>query len=256
MPFRRSYSNEAIVVHWDSARCIHTGICLRALPAVFDTSRRPWVDITAADADSIADAVARCPTGALRYERVDGGGAEEPQRPTVVMPIEDGPLLLLGDLDVRRPDGAEVTHETRLALCRCGMTHNQPFCDNTHLRRHWASGPDRPPSAGARPPATGAAAAPTRVVPLDDGPLDVEGHLRICDTGGRPLADVGRARLCRCGRSADKPYCDGSHTPADFRSRPADAPRDRLEAETPAAFTPNPRVPDPQSATENATQGG
>ena len=253
MPFRRAYANESIVVHWDSARCIHTGICLRALPEVFDTGRRPWVDIAAADADRIADAVARCPTGALRYERVDGGPAEEPQRPTVVMPIEDGPLLLIGDLDVRRPDGAEVTRETRLALCRCGMTHNQPFCDNSHLRRHWESGPGHPPAADAPAPSPGADAAATRVVALEDGPLDVRGHLRICDTGGRPLADVGRTRLCRCGRSADKPYCDGSHVTADFRTRDAVAPRDRLEAETPAAFTPNPQVPDPRRAAESSS---
>jgi uncharacterized Fe-S cluster protein YjdI len=69
VPHRRTYETDAIRVHWDSARCIHTGVCLRTLPQVFDTSRRPWVDIEAADADAIADAVERCPTGALRYER-------------------------------------------------------------------------------------------------------------------------------------------------------------------------------------------
>jgi hypothetical protein len=34
-----------------------------------------------------------------------------------------------------------------------------------------------------------------------------------------------------------------------FRSRSPWVPRDRLEAETPAAFTPNPRVPDPRATT-------
>src|SRR6476646_2619821 len=88
MANRRTYQTDAIRVHWDSSRCIHTGICLRCLPAVFDTSARPWVDLSAADADAVADAVGHCPTGALRYERLDGAAQEQPSRPTVVLPIE------------------------------------------------------------------------------------------------------------------------------------------------------------------------
>ena len=49
MPYRRDYENDAIRVHWDSIRCIHVGICLRALPQVFDTGRRPWVDAVSGD---------------------------------------------------------------------------------------------------------------------------------------------------------------------------------------------------------------
>ena len=111
--------------------------CLRALPEVFDVRRRPWVDVNAADADTIARAVEPCPTGALRYARLDGAEGEVPIRPTEVLPIEDGPLLMVGDLDVRAPDGNQITREARLTLCRCGMSRNQPFCDNSHLRTNW-----------------------------------------------------------------------------------------------------------------------
>jgi len=252
MPFRRSYANESIVVHWDSRRCIHTGICLRTLPAVFDPSRRPWVDIGAAGADAIADAVERCPTGALRYERLDGRPGEQPLRPTLVMPIVDGPLLLLGDLLVEDPDGNEIAHEQRLTLCRCGKTRNQPFCDNSHLRRGWESGPDNPPGRALPPPRDGAEGEPTRIVPLQDGALRITGHVVMCDPSGRLVVEAGRAILCRCGQSANKPYCDSSHEEAGFRSEAPEAPLDRLEAETPAAFTPNRRVPDPQAVEERA----
>jgi CDGSH-type Zn-finger protein/uncharacterized Fe-S cluster protein YjdI len=242
---RRTYSDERITVHWDSARCIHTGICLRWLPEVFDTRRRPWVDIDAADADRIAEVVERCPTGALRYERNDGSPGEEPSRPTSVLPIEDGPLLMVGDLLVEDPDGNEITHEFRLTLCRCGMTRNQPFCDNSHLRRAWKSGPSEPTPPEVPAPRDGAMEAPTRVIPGADRSLDLRGHVRVHDGEGGLVAEAGRVLLCRCGHSANKPFCDGSHETAGFRSQQPETPRDRLEADTPAAFTPNPDVPPP-----------
>ncbi len=73
MARRRVYETGEIRVHWDSSRCIHTGICLEALPEVFDIRRRPWVDVAAAEVDAIAHAVERCPTGALVQSQVAGG---------------------------------------------------------------------------------------------------------------------------------------------------------------------------------------
>jgi CDGSH-type Zn-finger protein len=44
-----------------------------------------------------------------------------------------------------------------------------------------------------------------------DGPLIVRGDFQIRDVDGSPV-DAGRTvALCRCGRSAVKPLCDGSH---------------------------------------------
>jgi CDGSH-type Zn-finger protein/uncharacterized Fe-S cluster protein YjdI len=247
---RRTYETDAIRVHWDSSRCIHTGLCLRALPAVFDIHRRPWVELTAADTEWVADAVERCPTGALRYERLDGAQGETPHRPTVVLPIEDGPLLMAGDLDVRTPGGEQITREARLTLCRCGMSRNQPFCDNSHRRRSWQSGTTHGPKARpAAPPDE--PARPTIVVPAEDASLELSGNLRLFHSDGRAMTEAGRVVLCRCGASANKPFCDGSHQRVEFRSRQPEAPRDRLEAETPAAFTPNPRVPDPRGVAQD-----
>ena len=44
----RTYENEDLTVFWDSSRCIHTGICLRSLPGVFDLRSRPWVQVDGA----------------------------------------------------------------------------------------------------------------------------------------------------------------------------------------------------------------
>jgi CDGSH-type Zn-finger protein len=155
---------------------------------------------------------------------------------------------MVGDLEVRGPDGAPLTHETRLTLCRFGLSHNQPFCDNSHRRRKWKSGPSTDPQPRPPAPRQHAGEQPTIVVARRDASLDVRGDLRLYHSDGREMVDAGQALLCRCGQSATKPFCDSSHARVGFRSLPAERPRFRLEAETPAAFAANPRVPDPRSA--------
>jgi CDGSH-type Zn-finger protein len=52
-----------------------------------------------------------------------------------------------------------------------------------------------------------------RLVPLPAGPYEVTGTLDLVDRDGRPIEPpVEQIYLCRCGRSANKPFCDGSHT--------------------------------------------
>jgi CDGSH-type Zn-finger protein len=54
--------------------------------------------------------------------------------------------------------------------------------------------------------------------PLLDGPLLVRGNLEITSGTGRVVSRVTTARLCRCGGSANKPFCDGTHAKIGFRS--------------------------------------
>lgn len=50
-----------------------------------------------------------------------------------VTPLENGPNLLKGSLEVRSADGASSSyHEGQAALCRCGASGKKPFCDGTH----------------------------------------------------------------------------------------------------------------------------
>jgi uncharacterized Fe-S cluster protein YjdI/CDGSH-type Zn-finger protein len=128
----RTYQTDAIAVHWDSSRCIHSGICLQTLPAVFDLDTRPWVTVDGADTATVAAAIDRCPSGALRYERLDGQPGEQPSTPATVVPWPNGPLVVRGDVEVQLRHGDRVTREYRMALCRCGHSKNQPFCDVSH----------------------------------------------------------------------------------------------------------------------------
>jgi len=129
---KRTYSTDSITVHWNSERCLHTGICLATLPDVFDLDTRPWITIDGASAGTIAAAVEQCPSGALRYERRDGEPGEIAATPATVVPWPNGPLLVRGDVEVRLRHGDLVSNEPRTALCRCGHSNNQPFCDLSH----------------------------------------------------------------------------------------------------------------------------
>jgi uncharacterized Fe-S cluster protein YjdI len=50
----------------------------------------------------------------------------------------------------------------------------------------------------------------------DHGPLLVRGPVRILDSAGELVAEDTRVALCRCGRSGNAPFCDGSHARAGF----------------------------------------
>ncbi|TGE29657.1 CDGSH iron-sulfur domain-containing protein [Hymenobacter metallicola] len=53
----------------------------------------------------------------------------------------------------------------------------------------------------------------TKLTVLSNGSLRVEGDFEIVDAQGKPYGLAGRERvsICRCGLSANKPFCDGSH---------------------------------------------
>ena len=128
----REYASSSIRVQWYASRCIHSAACIRALPQVFDSRRRPWVEVNAADADSIARAVMKCPTGALHYERTDGGPPEPVPAEVSVVAVRDGPYFVTGPVLIKGPDGEVIREDSRVALCRCGQSKHLPFCDNTH----------------------------------------------------------------------------------------------------------------------------
>ena len=65
----KRYTNGEITVVWKPDICIHSGICARGLPLVFDPRRRPWIDMQHADTATIEKQVAACPSGALSIER-------------------------------------------------------------------------------------------------------------------------------------------------------------------------------------------
>jgi CDGSH-type Zn-finger protein/uncharacterized Fe-S cluster protein YjdI len=209
------YAGEAIDVTWDGIRCIHARECVKGLPNVFDVEQRPWIRPDQASADEVAEVVLRCPTGALHFERHDGGPAESVPETNQVSVSPGGPLYVRGDVTVETPDGEELLSETRVALCRCGASGNKPLCDGAHSDAGFDA--EGTVTAGETPDGW-TPTGPVTVVPTPDGPLQLRGNVEIRGQTDGSERSVDGAWLCRCGASANRPFCDGSHGDVGFSS--------------------------------------
>ena len=207
-----TYPGDAVSVTWQGKLCIHVGECGRSSGPLFEGGRKPWCDPDlAAAAEDVAAVVERCPTGALTYERHDDGATEATPGTNVVMVSPHGPLYIRGDLEFAGVDGAPAA---RAALCRCGLSSNKPFCDNSHedggFRDRGAVGETGPGSSekGGR----------VVIKRAPNGPLLLSGNLAMRASSGRMAWQGTKVALCRCGASANKPFCDGSHARIGFQA--------------------------------------
>ena len=123
----------------------------------------------------------------------------------------DGPYHLRGKLVLGGRDDPRV--DTRMALCRCGASQHKPFCDNSHRKAGFHE-PGALPSA-APAPADAEPGAPLTITPGVNGPLKCVGPLTVRGSDGT-TAYAEATFLCRCGGSANKPYCDGTHKRLGF----------------------------------------
>ncbi len=208
----RAYEGKDITVTYSLRRCIHAAECVHGLGAVFDPERRPWVDPDQAPVDELADVILRCPSGALRFDRKDGGAAEPIPEDNTVTVAADGPLYLHGNVELTLPDGS-VHQDTRVALCRCGDSKNKPFCDNSHLKAEFKDASVFQ-KVMVKPDTNGGGAL--AVKPARNGPFLIQGPLNL--VGAEETVRGAQAALCRCGHSNNKPFCDGTHNKIGFES--------------------------------------
>lgn len=64
----KEYSNGELTVIWQPHLCIHSGICVRMLPQVYNPSERPWVKPQNATTEELINQISECPSGALSYK--------------------------------------------------------------------------------------------------------------------------------------------------------------------------------------------
>jgi CDGSH-type Zn-finger protein/uncharacterized Fe-S cluster protein YjdI len=202
---------ETLTIDFEAKRCIHSRQCVTGAPNVFLANvDGPWIHPNAMDAEKLVAIAEVCPSGAIRYWRNDGRPNESPPPVNLTAIREGGPYAVRGDIVL---DGKRQGF--RMTLCRCGASKSKPFCDGSHHDVKFdASG--EPPTGQADMLAV--RDGPLNIDPQTDGPLRVRGNLEITAGTGRVVARVQSAHLCRCGHSANKPFCDGTHAKVGFKS--------------------------------------
>lgn len=201
----------AVRIRFEAKKCVHSRHCVLARPDVFVPNVvGEWIHPEVATADEVAELAHSCPSGAIQYDRLDGGSAERAPKVNTLRVRENGPYAVHADLQLAgRPAGYRAT------LCRCGASENKPFCDGSHVRVGFVA-TGEPPTIDM--PALAKRDGPLFITPQTDGPLVVDGPVELVSGTGRTIAKTTGPTLCRCGNSANKPYCDGSHARVGFKA--------------------------------------
>ena len=130
----KEYTNGETTIVWEAEKCIHSAICVKGLPQVFQPKEKPWIKINAASTNELVKQVKACPSGALSYYMNTETDKSAEVLETKVEVLENGPLLVYGTLKISHKDGSQETKNKTTAFCRCGASHNKPYCDGEHRK--------------------------------------------------------------------------------------------------------------------------
>ena len=172
-----TYEGEAVTITIRGARCIHSRNCVLGRPDVWvPNAEGAWVHPDAAPVDVVVAIAQSCPSGAIHYERHDGGTQEQAPMVNTVRLRENGPLAIHAELSV-----AGNKSSCRATLCRCGASRNKPYCDGSH---HEAGFQATGEPATIDPEPLERRNGPVEVTPTPNGPLMVVGSVEVCSGTG------------------------------------------------------------------------
>ncbi len=129
----------------------------------------------------------------------------------IVTVTPDGPLQLQGSMRLILVGEKPQSHDDlSIGLCRCGHTRMRPFCDGSHLQCNFKDQGEVTGEYVVRRSSENSDKDVAEVSFIDNGPIHIVGRVQIIGAKG-PGWSGCRVKLCRCGRSAIKPFCDGAH---------------------------------------------
>jgi len=133
MSAKKEYSNGEVTIVWKPELCIHSANCVKGLPGVFDTKKRPWINAEGATTGEIINQVKKCPSGALATYMNEKGSSQSEWKQVKISVAKDGPILINGPVHIENDKGEKFETGQSYALCRCGGSKNKPFCDGSHI---------------------------------------------------------------------------------------------------------------------------
>jgi uncharacterized Fe-S cluster protein YjdI len=132
----KKYTNGTITIVWIPGVCIHSGICVRGLPQVFNTNLKPWINMQQASTEQLIAQVSQCPSGALSFYHNDEQDdlTFQVDAETKLEAVPKGPLLVYGNVLIKYAYEHETRKNKVTTFCRCGHSGNKAFCDGTHKK--------------------------------------------------------------------------------------------------------------------------
>jgi CDGSH-type Zn-finger protein len=133
--------------------------------------------------------------------------------PNEALVSNGGPLQVTGNITLVHEDG-RVQYANHVSLCRCGHSRSKPVCDEQHVDMEFLNSGKifevSEITASSRP-------SKITISCIKDGPITFRGRMRLHNQFGQECVKM-RGSLCRCGQSASKPFCDGSHARVGFKT--------------------------------------
>lgn len=125
----------------------------------------------------------------------------------------NGPLVCEGNFTLHSADSEILSEESELFLCRCGKSGTAPYCDGSHKRIGFE---DAAVFSDERDEELGAAIGSVTITCRTNAMYLVNGPVIIRSKDGSSVTHRNKAAMCRCGASANKPFCDASHKHCGF----------------------------------------
>lgn len=132
-----------------------------------------------------------------------------------IMVRPNGPLICKGDVAItlQNAEGEVILKDNEIALCRCGLSKNKPFCDGTHK----TEGIEMTQSfTDEREEDIKDATGALTVTVKNNAMYSIKGPVTIFSRDGVSKTTRTKAALCRCGYSDKKPFCDAKHKKCGF----------------------------------------
>jgi CDGSH-type Zn-finger protein len=116
--------------------CVHARFCMRA-GGIWNLTEQSGIPEAR---DTAIEEASNCPSGRLVIRDLRSGELVEPVLEKSIVCIEypakgeHGPLWVRGGIPVVSANGKPYKVRNRVTLCRCGRSHNKPFCDGSHVQ--------------------------------------------------------------------------------------------------------------------------
>ncbi len=137
LTYEGQVDGQDVTVAYTPVLCSHAGECSKRAAQVFRPSEKPWIQPEEGKLADILEAVAMCPSGALRVSVGARTEAQHLNRGEVVIEVETHGPYRVKNVALEAEFNGVGASRANYVLCRCGLSKNKPFCDGTHYDEKW-----------------------------------------------------------------------------------------------------------------------